>query len=171
MTTNEDVAAVRIFLAEDNAADVWLVEEALRRKSIRFEIDNYPTAAEAIEAVTRCGLEGAPVPDLILLDYNLPSGHGADILAAAAQNPYVAHVPKAIVTSFLQPGEMNHVIELGAACVITKPAGLEEFMREVGGRIAALLRGAGWGGPELEKPPERAEGAELRLPDQGRKRL
>jgi two-component system, chemotaxis family, response regulator Rcp1 len=157
MTRNEEAPVVRIFLAEDNAADVWLVEEALRRKSIRFEIDNYTTAAEAIEAVNRCGLEGAPVPDVILLDYNLPSGHGADILAAAAQNPYLARIPKAIVTSFLQPGETNHVIELGAACVITKPAGLEEFMREVGGRIAALLRDAGRGGPE----PERAEGVDL----------
>jgi two-component system, chemotaxis family, response regulator Rcp1 len=153
---------VRIFLAEDNAADVWLIEEALRRKSIHFEIDNYTTAADAIEAVTRCGLENAPVPDLILLDYNLPSGHGGEVLAAAAQNPYVARVPKAIVTSFLQPSEMNHAIELGAACVITKPAGLEEFMREVGGRIAALLRGAGCSGPEPEGP----EGAE-----QSRKRL
>jgi CheY-like chemotaxis protein len=153
---------VRIFLAEDNAADVWLIEEALRRKSIRFEIDNYTTAAEAIEAVTRCGLEDASVPDLILLDYNLPSGHGAEILAAAAQNPYLARTPKAIVTSFLQPVETNHVMELGAACVITKPAGLDEFMREVGGRIAALLQGAVSGGPE----PESLRGAE---PD--RKRL
>jgi two-component system, chemotaxis family, response regulator Rcp1 len=167
MTRNEEAADVRIFLAEDNAADVWLIEEALRRKSVRFEIDNYTTAAEAIEAVTRCGLEGAPVPDLILLDYNLPSGHGADILAAAAQNPYVAHVPKAIVTSFLQPGETNHVIELGAACVITKPAGLEEFMREVGGQIEALLRSGTCGGAEAE----RLKGAEPRLPNEGRKRL
>jgi chemotaxis family two-component system response regulator Rcp1 len=147
MTMNaEATRMVRIFLAEDNAADVWLIEEALRRKSIRFEIDNYTTAAEAIEAVTRCGLEDAPVPDLILLDYNLPSGHGAEILAAAAQNPYLARIPKAIVTSFLQPVETNTVMELGAACVITKPAGLEEFMREVGGRIEALLHGAASGG-------------------------
>ena len=168
MTMNEEVALmVRIFLAEDNAADVWLIEEALRRKSIHFEIDNYTTAAEAIEAVTRCGLEDAPVPDLILLDYNLPSGHGADILAAAGQNPYVARVPKAIVTSFLQPGEMNHVIELGAACVITKPAGLEEFMREVGGQIEALLRGAVCSGDEAKRPG----GTELRLPNEDRKRL
>lgn len=156
MTNSGASPVVRIFLAEDNAADVWLIEEALRRKSIRFEIDNYTTAAEAIEAVTRYGLEDAPVPDLILLDYNLPSGHGADILAAAAQNPYLARVPKAIVTSFLQPAETNHVMELGAACVITKPAGLEEFMREVGGRIAGLLRSADYGGPERERP----EGAE-----------
>lgn len=147
MRNGANAPVFRIFLAEDNAADVWLIEEALRRASIRFEIDNYTTAAEAIEAVTRCGMEEAPVPDLILLDYNLPSGHGAEILAAAAQNPYVALVPKAIVTSFLQPGEMNHVMELGAACVITKPAGLEEFMKEVGGRIAALLRS-----PEPETP-------------------
>jgi CheY-like chemotaxis protein len=132
---------VRIFLAEDNAADVWLIEEAIRRQSIDFEVDNYATAAEAIEAVRKCGVGDSRVPDLMLLDYNLPSGHGAEILEAAAENPRVACVPKAILTSFLPPNESRKALELGARCVINKPASLDEFMREVGGKVAELLRG------------------------------
>lgn len=132
--------SVRIFLAEDNAADVWLIEEAIRRQNIAFKIDNYVTAAEAIDAVRKCGEGESPVPDLILLDYNLPSGHGAEILEAAAGNPRVAYVPKAILTSFLPPGESEKALELGARCVITKPASLDEFMSEVGGNVAELLR-------------------------------
>ncbi|HEY7335996.1 MAG TPA: response regulator [Bryobacteraceae bacterium] len=139
--------SVRIFLAEDNAADVWLIEEAIRRQSIAFEIDNYTTAADAIEAVVRCGTGESPVPDLILLDYNLPSGHGGDILEAAAENSHISNVPKAILTSFLQPSESKKALELGAACVITKPASLDEFMSEVGGKVAKLLRGDGCAGP------------------------
>lgn len=131
---------VRIFLAEDNAADVWLIEEAIRRQSIDFEIENYATAAEAIEAVRKCGM-GSPVPDLMLLDYNLPSGHGAEILEAAAENPRVTYVPKAILTSFLPPSESKKALEIGAKCVINKPASLDEFMSEVGGKVAELLRG------------------------------
>jgi CheY-like chemotaxis protein len=131
---------VRLLVAEDNPADVWLIEEALRRQSISFAIDNYPTAAEAIAAVTKYGDARLPVPDLILVDYNLPTGHGGEILAAAAAISRLDDVPKAVLTSYLQPREHKAALELGARCVITKPAQLEEFMSEVGNKIAELLQ-------------------------------
>lgn len=131
---------VRIFLAEDNAADVWLIQEALTRQSLDCDIDNYTTAEDAISAVGRCGSGEVPVPDLILLDYNLPRGHGGEILAAAAANPNLAQVPKAILSSFVQPHELEEMLRLGVSCFISKPAGLHDFLRDVGSRVNALLR-------------------------------
>ena len=141
---------MRIFLAEDNVADVWLIEEALKRQSLACHIDNYCTADEAIKAARDCGAGGAPVPDLILLDYNLPRGHGSDILAAAAENPKLANVPKAILSSFLQPGELHQALGLGAACFITKPANLDDFLQDVGAKVADLLRKGASAGNTLE---------------------
>jgi|SRR5579871_950488 len=132
---------IRICLAEDNSADVWLIEEALRRRGLTFEIENFTTAPDAIAAVLKYGNPGMPVPDLMLLDYNLPGGHGGQILAFAAQNPHLSGIPKAVVTSFLQPSEVAAAMEMGASCVIQKPAGLNEFMAEVGGKVNALLEG------------------------------
>ena len=83
---------------------------------------------------------GAPVPDLMMLDYNLPRGNGSDILAVAGRNPKLAAVPKVIVTSFLQADELAEALELGASCLITKPVDFESFMRDVGAKIAELLR-------------------------------
>jgi CheY-like chemotaxis protein len=131
---------VRIFLAEDNLGDVWLIEEALKRQSLNFTFDYYSTAEEAIHAVNTCGNTGRPVPDLMLLDYNLPRGHGCDVLEAAAKNPKLASVPKAIVTSFLQPDEITNALQLGASCFITKPADLEQFFEDIGGKVSELLR-------------------------------
>jgi CheY-like chemotaxis protein len=130
---------VRLLLAEDNPADVWLIEEALRRQSIRAEIENCSTAEEAIAAVAKLQNGQMPIPDLILVDYNLPTGHGGEILAAAAASPRLAAVPRAVLTSFLQPRDFKLAMELGAQCVITKPASLENFMTEVGGKVAELL--------------------------------
>ena len=134
---------MRIFLAEDNLGDVFLIEEALRRQSLVCEIDHYATAEEAIHAVARCGNAGEPVPDLMMLDYNLPRGNGSDILAAARDNPKLAAVPKVIVTSFLQADELAQVLDLGASCLITKPVDFELFMNDLGSKIAELLQAAG----------------------------
>ena len=62
----------RIFLAEDNAADVVLVEEALKRHSIGCELTAYPDAQAAILAAELCGREGHPAQDLMLIALNLP---------------------------------------------------------------------------------------------------
>ena len=129
----------RIFLAEDSDADVWLIREALRRHSLDCEIEHYATAAEAIGAIERSGEEGS-IPDLILLDYNLPTGDGSEILAAAASNPRLAEVPKAILSSYMRPQELDRVLQLGAACFISKPANLREFLDVVGGSVKDLLK-------------------------------
>ena len=47
---------LRIFFAEDNAADVLLVKEALKRHSVSCELTAYPNAQAAILAAGRCGL-------------------------------------------------------------------------------------------------------------------
>ena len=130
----------RIFLAEDNAADVVLVKEALKRHSITCELTAYPDAQAAILAVERCGSDGHPVPDLMLVDLNLPWGHGCNVLAAAAKNPALDSVRKAILSSFVgSPGDVETARRLGATSFIMKPANLEDFLEDVGRQIAHLL--------------------------------
>ncbi len=87
----------------------------------------------------KCGVGGSPVPQLLLLDYNLPGGQGLDILTAAAQNPSLAGVPKAILSSFLKPNEVQDAIRMGASCFIAKPANLADFLRDVGAKVVDLL--------------------------------
>jgi chemotaxis family two-component system response regulator Rcp1 len=141
MTANLDQAtSVRILLAEDNNADVWLIEEALKRQSLAFQLDHHHTAAEAIDAVKKCGFNGSPIPQLLLLDYNLPGGQGLEILAAAAANPNLAATPKAILSSFLRPDELQDALKMGASCFIAKPANLADFLREVGTTVVDLLK-------------------------------
>ena len=131
---------LRIFLAEDNAADVVLVKEALRRHSLVCELTAYPNAQAAILAAERCGQDGNPAPDLILVDLNLPWGHGCDVLEAAAKNPALNSVRKAVLSSFVgSPEDVENARSLGATAFIMKPANLERFLDEVGKQIANLL--------------------------------
>jgi CheY-like chemotaxis protein len=129
----------RILLAEDNAADALLIQEAMRRRSLACDVDHYLTAPDAIQAIAAAGSGNRPVPDLVLLDYNLPGGHGLDILAAASHNPTLGGVPKAIISSFLLPDELDQAKRMGASCVISKPSNLNEFFSKVGSKIEELL--------------------------------
>lgn len=129
---------VKILLAEDNPADVWLIREALMRQSLACEIEHYTSAEDAIRALERCGAEAAP--DLILVDYNLPTGDGGQVLAAASSNPHLARVPKAVLSSYIRPQEMDHILQLGASRFISKPANLREFLGVVGSTVVELLK-------------------------------
>jgi CheY-like chemotaxis protein len=130
----------RIFFAEDNAADVMLVEEALKRRDVNYTLTAYPNAQAGILAAERCGLDGHPVPHLILIDLNLPWGHGCDVLEAAAKNPALKSVQKVILSSFVgSAGDVERARNLGATCFIMKPANLDRFLEEVGTQIARLL--------------------------------
>jgi len=117
-----------------------LVREALERHSLNCELTAYPNAQAAILAAERCGMDGHPTPDLMLIDLNLPWGHGCDVLEAAAKNPALNSVRKAILSSFVgSPTDVERARSLGATGFIMKPSNLEEFLDNVGRQIAHLL--------------------------------
>lgn len=130
---------VQVFLAEDNVADVWLVEEALKRQSLDYNLQHYSTAEDAIVAAKACGSADSLIPDLMLVDFNLPRGDGRDVLAAAASNPMLDDVPKVVMSSFLRQEEMDQALKLGARCFIPKPTGLDAFLTTVGTKVTELL--------------------------------
>jgi chemotaxis family two-component system response regulator Rcp1 len=135
------MGAHHILLVEDNPGDVRLIEEALRMHALDYQLHHYETAEEAIRALNGCGSNGVQIPDLILLDYNVPRGDARDILAAAQKNPALAAVPRAVVTSSVAPKDREQALELGANCFIHKPQDLDSFLAEVGSKIIELLQG------------------------------
>jgi CheY-like chemotaxis protein len=128
-----------ILLVEDNPGDVRLIQESLRTYAIPYRLTLYETADAAIDALARCGANGSGVPDLILLDYNVPRGDALDILSAASRNPALAAVPKIVVSSSVSPRDRDQALALGASRFINKPVTLDSFLTEVGTTIVELL--------------------------------
>jgi CheY-like chemotaxis protein len=129
----------RIVLVEDNPGDVFLIREALRVQNITFELVCYGDVPEAIEGL--CD-DSAPVPDVILLDWNLPKGEGIDVLRAIRSVPRLASVPVAIVTSSESPFDEERALRHRVSGYIHKAPNLAEFLRQVGGAVNALLQEA-----------------------------
>src|SRR5688572_2723620 len=116
----------RIVLVEDNPGDVFLVREALRVQNLTFDLVCYGDVPEAIEGL--CD-EQAPVPDIILLDWNLPKGEGIDVLRAIRSMPRLSNVPVAIVTSSDSPIDEERALRHRVNAYIHKAPSLTDFLR------------------------------------------
>jgi len=127
---------VRIFLVEDNPGDVYLLEKTLQRRRIDYELTRYADGEQAIRALER---DDAALPDLILLDLNVPRREGFEVLQAVRGKPSFVGVPVGVLTSSDAARDRHRVTLIGAERYIHKPPTLEEFLEQVGQAIADLL--------------------------------
>jgi len=135
----------RIWIAEDNPADVYLIEEALRRHEFQYRLavaDNGEEMLKMIAAVDRDPSQSCP--DLFLIDLNLPRRPGDEILARLRQSSRCAHVPAIVITSSDSPQDRARARELGASFYFRKPADLERFMA-IGGIVRKFLESTAGG--------------------------
>lgn len=120
----------RILLVEDNAADAYLFRMALENAKVNFELTVLSDGAEALAFVRREGKYAeSPLPDLAVMDLNLPKNDGAEVLEAVRKSTQFSTLPVVITSSSASPREQARVEQLGIARYIRKPPDLEEFLR------------------------------------------
>jgi chemotaxis family two-component system response regulator Rcp1 len=123
---------VQILLVEDNVADIELTLEALDEAKIVNEVHTMRDGAAAIDYLHgRAGHEGAPRPDLIILDLNLPKRSGHEVLADLKADPDLRRIPVAILTTSAAESDVMGSYDLGANCYLTKPVDVGQFLKVV----------------------------------------
>ncbi len=129
-------------MIEDNASDVFLLDRALKKQDLRFELVHLLSGGEALAFVRQQGVYAdAAVPDLILVDLNLSRYSGEEILREIRGAKHLGGVPVCVWSSSRSRRDEAVLKDLGVAQFITKPAGLDQFM-EIGKIIRDLLAGA-----------------------------
>jgi len=123
---------VDILLVEDNPGDVRLTEEALKESKISVSMR---VAYDGIQALAMLHREGEyadqPLPDLILLDLNMPRMDGREVLRQIKSDDRLKHIPVVVLTTSEAEKDIVQAYGLHANCYITKPVELEEFMKIV----------------------------------------
>jgi two-component system, chemotaxis family, response regulator Rcp1 len=133
------VPPARILVIEDNGADVFLLGRALNQQDRRFELISLTDGDAALAFIRREGAyANAAIPDLILVDLNLPKCDGEDILRAIGHTKHLAGVPVCAWSSSQSRRDRDLLKELGVVRFITKPSGLDQFM-EIGKILRDLL--------------------------------
>ena len=133
------VPSVRILVVEDNASDVFLLDRALKKQGLRFELVHLLNGGEALAFIRRHGAYAdAAIPDLILVDFNLSKYTGEDILREIRGARHLNGVPVCVWSSSRSLRDEALLKDLGISEFITKPSGLDQFM-DIGRVIKGLL--------------------------------
>ena len=127
---NPDI--IHILLVDDDPGDVRLTLEALKRSKLYSSIDNVENGEEALAYLRRQGkYANAPLPDLILLDLNMPRKDGRETLDEIKSDPELRRIPVVILTTSSLEADVVKSYDLGANCYITKPVDLAQFMKVI----------------------------------------
>lgn len=117
-----------ILLIEDNRGDVLLTKKAFKTGKIA---NNITVAGDGIEALQMLRREGehanATIPDIILLDLNLPKKTGRDVLSEIKADEQLKHIPVVVLTSSKAELDVVKSYNLHANSYIVKPVNLEKF--------------------------------------------
>jgi chemotaxis family two-component system response regulator Rcp1 len=128
MNVNAMVRPIEILLVEDNPGDVRLTLEALKDGKVLNRLHVVEDGVAALDFLYRRDpYSGAPRPDLVLLDLNLPRRNGREILAQIKTDDALKTIPVVILTSSQADEDIVRAYELHANCYISKPVGFEQF--------------------------------------------
>jgi two-component system response regulator len=119
-------------LVEDNPGDVELTADALRAGKICNQMHVVDDGESAMAFLRRQGVyAGAPCPDVVLLDLNLPRKDGREVLAEIKADPVLKKIPVIILTTSQAEEDILRAYNLAANCYITKPVDLDQFTKVV----------------------------------------
>ena len=127
---------VRILLVEDNDADVYLFRKALSSAELNFELVVLEDGGRAMQFIRNEGkYAGSPVPNLAIIDLNLPKNDGMRVVEAIRAVERFADMPVVVASSSAKPPAHVNLEHLGVARYVPKPPDLESFLQ-----IGALLK-------------------------------
>jgi CheY-like chemotaxis protein len=119
---------MQILLAEDDEADVALVEDAFATHGLTGELHCVRDGVEALAFLRRDDpYADAPRPDLVLLDLNMPRMSGRDVLAAVKADEGLKTIPVVVFSTSAVPADVVDSYGSHANAYVTKPIDLEAF--------------------------------------------
>lgn len=127
---DEEEPAFTILIADDMVDNYTLLSRYLQSEG--FRLLKATTGDETLEKIR------AEVPDLILLDVNMPQKDGFEVLREIRQDPALEHIPVIILTAArLDPLDIRTGLNLGADDYMTKPFDRRELLARIRTKLRA----------------------------------
>ena len=119
----EPTARFTILLAEDNMSNILILSDYLEK--FNYRIVQALDGKEAIEKADEF------LPDLILMDIQMPVMDGLEAIRNLRQDPRFSQTPIMALTALAMPGDLERCLEAGATDYITKPVKMKELRNKI----------------------------------------
>lgn len=122
----------QILLVEDNEGDIILTKEAFHSSSFNVQISVVRTGQEALDFIHNAHAHyKSQMPEIILLDINLPGKSGYEVLAELKSSEIYKHIPIIMLTTSSAPEDIEKAYHLHVNSYITKPINISDFLDAV----------------------------------------
>lgn len=121
----------RILLVDDDPDDRYLLQTAFEESATLCQLDYVEDGDEIFDYLDKHlqpGSNAEQLPDLILLDLNMPKKNGWQVLNELKQSPLFRHIPVIILTTSKSPEHVRKSYHLGASSFISKPSSFSNLV-------------------------------------------
>lgn len=119
----------QILLVEDNEGDILLTTDILKDANHKIDVVVAWDGVEVIEYLSQSSENNIKkLPDLILLDINLPRKNGFEVLAHIKNSDQLKAIPVIVLTTSSSERDRKMAFDLRSDDFITKPSDLGEFI-------------------------------------------
>jgi CheY-like chemotaxis protein len=126
---------IEILMADDDPEDRLLVLDAWEESRVANSLSFVEDGEELMDYLYRQGkydsLNGKPLPDLILLDLNMPKKDGREALKEIKADPKLRRIPVIVLTTSKEEADILKTYDLGANSFIKKPVTFESLVEVV----------------------------------------
>ena len=122
----------QILLVEDSLADIALMKRALQQVPVRHQLHFARDGVAALAFLRREGkFAGAPRPDLILLDLNLPKKDGRAVLSELKRDGSLLRIPVVVLTASEADDDLRSCYDLHANAYMAKAYDFDGLVQRV----------------------------------------
>lgn len=127
-TTPQSDDPIQILLVEDNPGDIRLTEEAFTASDHETDLRPVMNGDEAVDLLCeQASHEPDSLPDIALVDLNLPGRDGCEVLNAIRDHSQLKHLPVIILTSSSESEDIKRCYNAAANAYLTKPTDPGKF--------------------------------------------
>src|SRR5579884_2193928 len=124
--------AIEILLVEDNPADARITVEAFRDAKTSVKIHTVGDGEEALRLLRRESPRAHRLPDLVVLDLNLPRISGHEVLKAIRADEKLKSIPVIVISSSDNPADVRRAYANQASVYLRKPLDLDHYFTMIG---------------------------------------
>ena len=114
---------LKVLWVEDNIGDILLIKEAFEQAGLNYRLNVVNNGVEAITFLTRSGrYSKATLPDLMILDLNLPKKSGREVIADMKVNSSLSNIPIVVLTTSSHDQDVLTGLDQNRCLYLVKPS-------------------------------------------------